>query len=212
MVPRQWENETVVLIASGPSLTPDDVDYVRGKCRVIAINDSYRLAPWADALYACDSPWWQHHHGCHDFPGQKWTQAYGVLAARRDPASARRQLNVIEKYDLLSVCGAFAKGLSLCPSLIHYGGNSGFQALNLAVHFGAKRIVLLGFDMRPSGGKSHWFGNHPPGLQRHSPYTEFISAFEGAVDDLTRAGVEVINCTPHSALQSFPHRALKDVL
>jgi hypothetical protein len=52
-----WAGETAVLVASGPSLCPSDVDRVRGRARVIAVNDGYRLAPWADVLYACDRRW-----------------------------------------------------------------------------------------------------------------------------------------------------------
>jgi len=44
-VPRLWPGETFVCLASGPSLTQADVDYCRGKARVIAIKDVLHLAP-----------------------------------------------------------------------------------------------------------------------------------------------------------------------
>lgn len=50
--------DTIVCVASGESLTRADVNYCRGKARVLAINDNYRIAPWADWLYACDGRWW----------------------------------------------------------------------------------------------------------------------------------------------------------
>ena len=43
--------------------------YVQGKARVIAVNDAWRLAPWADILYACDGRWWRHHKGVPEFTG-----------------------------------------------------------------------------------------------------------------------------------------------
>jgi hypothetical protein len=51
---------------------------------------------------------------------------------------------------------------------IGWGGNSGFQALNLAVQFGAARIVLVGFDMTRLNG-IHWHGPHPSRLNNPSP-------------------------------------------
>ena len=69
------------IIASGPSLTKEDVDAVRG-LNVIVINTSYWLAPWADILYACDGHWWDWHYENTDwkakldaFENKKWTQA-----------------------------------------------------------------------------------------------------------------------------------------
>ena len=54
-VSRLWPGSTVVCIGSGPSLTPEDVAYVRGKARVIAINRSVDLAPWIARAGDADS-------------------------------------------------------------------------------------------------------------------------------------------------------------
>src|SRR4051812_2852413 len=72
MVPRLFPNSTIVCIAGGPSLTPADVDACQARARVIAINDAYRLAPWADVLYACDAKWWRWHRGVENFSGRKY--------------------------------------------------------------------------------------------------------------------------------------------
>ena len=52
----QWAGDTCCILATGPSLTPAQAEYAKGKARVIAVNDAWRLAPWADILYACDAP------------------------------------------------------------------------------------------------------------------------------------------------------------
>lgn len=90
--------------------------------------------------------------------------------------------------------------------LVGSGGNSGFQALNLAVQFGALRIALVGFDMTDRSGV-HWYGrnrwnraNNPD----HSNFRRWITAFDRAAPDLKNMGVEVVNCSPHSALTCFP--------
>ena len=83
VVPKAWSGETVVVIATGPSLTAEDVDYCRGKARVIAINDAYTLAPWADALYATDAKWWHWHRGVASFTGAKWSMEHSAWGTHR---------------------------------------------------------------------------------------------------------------------------------
>ena len=168
-----------------------------GKCRVLVINDNYRLAPWADALYACDPEWWEHHNGCPAFRGQKWTQSKEAA----------------EKFNLHWIPGSPKPGLSLDPACVHNGMNGGYQALNLAVHFGATRILLLGFDMkRGDDNRRHWFGDHPGAMNKDSPYRAWRDAFDTTPADLKKAGVQVINCSRDTALTCFPRAALEEVL
>lgn len=103
-------------------------------------------------------------------------------------------------------------GISTDPSLIHTGSNSGFQALNLAILAGASRILLLGYDMQPTDGKSHWFGDHPGSLNRTSPYAVFRKAFDDAANQIARLGVEVVNCSRETSLTCFKRAALSDAL
>lgn len=88
---------------------------------------------------------------------------------------------------------------------IGWGGNSGFGALNLAVQFGAKRIILVGFDMRLDRGV-HWHGLHPGGL--HNPNARNVERWRRVVDEaapmLKALGVEVLNASPISALRAYP--------
>jgi hypothetical protein len=75
--------------------------------------------------------------------------------------------------------------------------------MNLAYHLGARRILLLGFDMQRTNGKSHWFGDHPGRLNVPSPYTEFVKRFNVLANDLDAEGVSVVNCSRATALQCF---------
>lgn len=108
-----------------------------------------------------------------------------------------------------------APGLSTDPTVLHIGGNSGYQAVNLAVLGGANRILLAGYDMKMGpGGKRHWHGDHPAALsQFHAASLErWRAAFPSMLPDLQRLGVEVINCTPGSAIECFPFAKLEDVI
>lgn len=84
--------------------------------------------------------------------------------------------------------------------------------MNLAYVLGAKKMILLGFDMQETGGKSHWHGNHPGALNRHSPYKSWIPNFERLARDLRDAGVDVVNATRETALNCFKKVNLEDAL
>lgn len=196
-VPRLWPNSTIVCVAGGPSLRPEDVNYVHGKARVIAVNDAYRLAPWADVLYASDSAWWAAHQAAHVLPGLKYSVEW--------PNSP-----LPNGVSALRVTGD--SGIETDPSAIRTGRNSGAAAINVAVHLGASRIVLLGYDMQPTGGRSHWFGDHPIQLQKRSPYDRFRKMFDAQVDALQRLGVSVVNCSRQTALTCFARQPLEATL
>lgn len=195
IVPRLWPESTVVCIGGGPSLTEADVDACRGRARVIAVNDAYRLAPWADLLYACDGRWWKMHKGVMSFAGPKF-----ALTAPQP-----------NDWGVLNLRNNGRDGLCLEPDGLCTGRNSGYQAINLAVHLGAKRILLLGYDMKRSGGKSHWFGEHQRGALT-SPYQRFLEAFTTMQEPLRTLGVEVINCTRSTVLHTFPKMTIDDAL
>ena len=201
VVPRSWDGRTAVILATGPSLTVDDVEYVKGKAQVIAVNDAYRLCPWADVLYASDVPWWAtHHEAVRSFQGMKFT-----VAQNRTP----KPIKGLPDVQVLSNTGSV--GLELDPSGVRTGLNSGYAAINLAVHFGVSMILLLGYNMAPVHKRRHFFGNHK-GLPNSSDYTRFVAKYRTLVEPLRARGVDVINCTSPTRLDCWPCRPLREVL
>lgn len=127
---------------------------------------------------------------------------------------------VAKEFGLSVVYGKNGAQFSTNPALITYGGNSGFQAVNLALHkIGWRgRILLVGFDMRATGGKRHFFGNHPEPMHSNKSasglalyYRNFVEKFARAAAALPKS-VEIINCTPGSAIDCFPRMDLADAL
>lgn len=206
--PELWPGSLVVIIAGGPSLTAAQVDACRDRewngrrVRAIAINDGYRLASWADVLYFCDDKWWQWH--AKQLAG--WQGIIARLAGGAHDFGDPR-IKVLRNVGRSGLC-AERDGLM-------NGKNSGYQAINLAVHLGAKRIVLLGYDMQApvvcGKLKTHWFGDHPGGT---SPgvYREMLPWFDTLVGPLKQHGVDILNATPGSELRTFPRRALEEGL
>lgn len=97
--------------------------------------------------------------------------------------------------------------------VLGWGGNGGFHALNLAVQFGAKRIVLVGYDMRCDLGL-HWHGKHPTGLNNPTPRN--VERWRRVIDEaapiLAALGVTVINASPVSMLTAYPKMSLSEAL
>lgn len=199
VIPRSWHGELVVCIATGPSLTADDVEYCRGRARVIAINNAYTLAPWADALYGTDARWWHWHKGCPDFAGAKWSMNHSQWNGHK-----------VLYPDVQLLRNTGPDGLEHEPTGLKNGRNSGYAAVNLAYLYGATTIVLLGYDMQRVKGRSHFFGEHPNG--QTSPYAHFRQRFSSLVKPLAKRGITVINCSRNSVLTCFPKAELRATL
>lgn len=197
----RWDG-VVFVAAPGPSLTEAVAAKIAGR-NVIAVQDAWRRVPSAPVLYGCEAAWWNYHRGCRDYFGERWSTHDDV---NNDKAE------VAERYGVRLVSGRVGRGFCTDPHIIHYGRNSGFQAVNLAIHMTRRpaTVVLVGFDMRRVDGVSHFFGEHPDPLTA-PPLSLFIPPFQTAAawmpDDVT-----VLNATPGSALQCFPMVELEDVL
>lgn len=221
MLPRLCSSGTVVCLASGPSLVAEDVDYVKGKATVIAINDAIRLAPWADVLYSSDKGWWLSNiRKVRDLPMLR----VGVHASMSRPTarpvdgrhckSCRLRLPASGRCwceGIVTMNNAGIEGLTTDPEAICNGHNSGSAALNVAVHLGAKRIVLLGYDMGADDkGRRHFFDTGPTVIT--SPFDKFRKLTATMVEPLKALGVEVINCSRKTRLECFPCQPLREVL
>lgn len=205
------ERRTAIVIAGGPSAL-ESLDRAPGweHWPSIVVNDSWRLAPRAAALYAADRKWWEQR----DKPtGLRYLDlirrsGFGGGLWTCDEGAAR-------ELELWLVRIERAEGLGTKEGIIRTGGqvgNSGAQAINLAYLWGARRLLLVGFDMCKRGGLVHWFGDHPKELQNAPSLDSFVKGMGRMAADLHAAGVEVVNCCSWSALPYWPKRELATVL
>jgi hypothetical protein len=218
--PRLSDGGTIVCLAPGPSLTTEDVEYVRGKAPVIAINDAIRLAPWADALHSSDSIWWQkHYREMRRFQGLKFRvspslqKPNGRPSKHHCPNCRRRQApNVACWCDgIITLWNGGHRGLSLEPGVVVTTDNSGGAAINLAVILGAKTVLLVGYDMGTDDkGRSHF--HEKTATMTRSPYDKFRKLIATMVEPLKAAGITVINCSRRTALDAFPTQPLREAL
>lgn len=194
-----WADSTCVIAASGPSLTDEQIQVVQSStAKLITVNSTWQKAPWAHAFYACDMLWWRHNFdkiAKIKAQARCWTQDRG--------AAERYHINYVRQE---SLPGLGLKGLRV-------NGNSGAGAINLAVLFGCKRIVLMGFDMKfGPHGKLHWHPDHPPPMVQHLDFNGWVHKFDLLAREIKAAGVSVFNATPGSALKCFKEVDLREVL
>lgn len=158
-------------------------EMVQGKARAIAVSDSFRLAPWAEAVVSQDCAWWNVHH-------MRVEQACPQARKFAGPMCQRRGVERVE-----------------AGGLIASGTNSGLLACHVAVKFfGATRLLLCGLDMHGS----HFFGPHPAPLKNTSKFR-----FEIMIQQFQAwrpKGIEILNCTPGSAVHCYQMADLCDVL
>ena len=105
------------------------------------------------------------------------------------------------------------ESLGLHHQSLGWNANTGATAVNLALLLGAKRIFLLGFDMKLSkDGKANWHQNTLDKPDSGIYETKFIPGFERLQKDLEKKfpGKEIINITDDSALNLFPKVKVND--
>ena len=199
-----------VILGTGPSLA-DVADELRalkaaGKVMLFGMNNSYKDFD-LDVWLACD-PAWHKHNGQVTIDADCW----------------HWDKVICEKYGYKHIPGLWLDGLSTDKDYISFGHSSGWQCLNLAVHYGCDPILLCGYDMTYRKGKPrHYFtglseveGEYPEPLRKHSLFLKsdgsgLLPNYAHIADQCRRGEVvPIVNCTKHSAMTCFPMGELSD--
>ncbi|MDZ4253989.1 MAG: hypothetical protein U1A72_15575 [Sulfuritalea sp.] len=183
---------------------------------MIAVNDAYLVAPWADICYFADARWWKWHT---DGIAKKWPWvSFTAEEVKKAFAEFRGQKVTIFNTGMLvadpTVFMLHNHGsdeLSEKPNGVHTGSNGGYQAINIAVLAGGNPILLVAYDMRFQQGKSHSHNGHPL-KHSESAYLGYANRFGSMLPQLKRLKVEVLNCTPGSAIKAFQFVPLEEAL
>jgi hypothetical protein len=181
--------QTVVCIASGPSLTKEDCETVRkAGLYTIVTNNSFLLAPWANIVFGFDAAWWGIYHK------QVKTQCNCIMASCSGTAKK------------------FGVENALNNSWFHNFQNSGACAIGLAVSCGAKKVILIGYDCKKTDGKTHWHGDHVEGLSNAQSIKSWVYKFNCVALFANQKGVDVINASRDTSLECFRREKLEDIL
>lgn len=200
------EDRIGIIIGTGPSLTINQIEQA-AKYKTFGINKAYQFD--VDVMLACNYDFWDYYwHDIKKYDCEKWTP--------RIKSAKKYNINYIEEI--------WRPGLSTDNNFIHAHHGSGPQILNLALHYGVKKMALIGWDMRYPGkvsdreyeGNRHYFGEYPNQLQ-HWPRTGSNGEMLGLIKEVESIkpedyGIEIINCTKDSALKCYPYQSLSEFL
>jgi len=222
-VPKMWDEGECFIIGGGPSIVSqfnipqeivDQVKLNQTKANlyssymkvlhdkhIIGVNNVYMLGDWVDSVFFGDCAWYLVHRlNLAKFAGLKVTCC---------PRFADKPEQRCEGIKYLAKDGK-RYGISDNPTKVSWNHNSGAAAISLAVHFGVKRIILLGFDMCLGDKGSHWHGSH--GNKKPPPFARHLKGFPAIAEDAKKIGVEVLNTSPMSTIEVFPKVSIKELL
>jgi hypothetical protein len=187
----------VYIIGGGPSVLKTPIHLIHDR-HVIGVNNAYKLGNWIDVCWFGDSRWFRwNREGLKNFKGLLVT--------------CQRKLRSTNGYDIKSLLKGKQAGIEKKRHKICWNGSSGGSAINLAYHFGARRIVLIGFDMHAADGKYNYHDDYPEKRTAVNPYKKFLMAFPAIKKDAKKLGLEILNATPGSKIKEFPIVNLEDV-
>lgn len=175
-----WDGATVYILGGGYSLLEEKLELIHNK-RVIGVNTSFMLGDWVDVCWFGDARWYEWNIvDLSEFGGLK-ACCCGALMDKPEVKVLKRGKSM---------------GIDPRPNFVSWNRSSGGSAINLAVHFGAKRIVLLGFDMKPSDnqGENNWHNLHKVKAHYNS-FPRFLEAFPHIGKDAEDLSIEIINST-----------------
>lgn len=185
-----WRGRTVYILGGGLSLNTVDIDRLRGQ-RIIAVNNAFKKAPFADVCYFKDFHWFQQEgngDNLQNFGGLTVTSCNRFRQSSWVYVLKTGDRNVVE----------------LRPERICHSSNAGCEATNLGIKFGGTKIILLGFDMQEIDGKANFHDEHDRKVSPHIYEHQFIPSFKAVKKHIENRNIEVINATPGSALTLFP--------
>jgi hypothetical protein len=187
-----WRGRTVVVLASGPSLTPEDIEAVRqANMPTIVTNTTFRSALWADMIIGFDAKFWERYGPeiGRTFSGRRVSMAHSLRIAGCE---------IETTYNV-----PWFEGV----------GNSGACAVAMAVAGRAQRVILLGMDceIKP-GSKAHHHGDHPLGMSNCLSIKKWPGHFQYVAGVAKVAGVQVINASRSTSLHCFVRGDLGQLL
>lgn len=205
---KNWTDKPVYIVGGGPSLKPY-IQYLTNlheKGYVIAVNDGFRFCDKPSVIFSIDHTWLEKR--LEEIP-----QMHGPVVVALDQNHPRPYVSNITY--LIRTTRMRVTRLSEDPTKIFNGLNSGFCALNYAYLKGAKTVYLLGFDFKEGpNGETHFHKSYPwhsAGNTRRL-FPAWAQIMDDVAPQLTKAGVEVWNCSKDSLLTAFPHKPYEEVL
>lgn len=191
-----WAGETAFIIAGGPSLAGFDFSRLAGR-RVIAINSSVFSCPSAGVLFFGDERWWRWNA---DKVKRTYAGRIFTCSSVADPVVH----NLVKRRPPPYISPERGDVTMLRTSLT--------ASINLAIHFGCTRLILLGADMKAAAnGRAH---HHPEYPVRNLPtcWDVQMTELREVAKSISDLGIEIINTSLESRIDWWPKQSIEELL
>lgn len=202
MIAREWEGERCFILGNGESVNVVRHLIPQLTGRFIAIKLSVALRPDADVMFISGKRAWEI---CEPM-FKMFTGKYIITRGRGDKRFPGRVLRIGRTKIVDRLCERSADGRTFVAGL-----DAGTSAVNLAYHFGAAEIVLVGIDYygsRWSNKEYPHFMPSPP--QEHQD--RHLLTHEAFGPTILAKGVKVWNTSKYSRLKCYPKKSLESFL
>lgn len=185
-----------VCVGSGPSLNPDDVEFVRAQgWNIATVNMGYTILPDAKIFHAMDSQWWERY-------GQEAMETLNPSCEHWSGC-----LDAAKKYKTNYLTWDGQQRYSDQRGHCHGGKLSGLQLINIVGWHNPDLVILLGYDNKPTLQR-HWHPNYPKGMvnggivdQKAGDYAKIWS----------EAPFSIINCSRDTNIEGIPRLPLEAI-
>ncbi len=190
-----WKGQACYIIGGGPSVLTQDLTLLQGQ-NVIVINSSYQTFPAAQFLIFADTRWW-----CQHLRLKQLLEFKGRIVCASTAASGERLSKIKRKS---------SPGLATERDSVMLKNTTLTGAINLAVHFGVAKIVLLGIDQKIAADGRQWHHAPHPWKSTANCWARQQMDMPRIAEDLKALNVPCVNASPGSALALWPIVNLED--
>lgn len=198
-VPREWDAaERCFVLCGGESLKAQRALVPRLQGRVIAVKHGVLLRPDADVLF---------------FAGERASEIAAVclpvFTGGRIVVRGRGHVAFPDSSKRVWRTETHTAWSTNQTEVAGY--DAGTSAINLAILFGAREIIVLGYDM--TGGR--WFTGEVRHYLPQPPESDFqrhLSCLPALAADAQAKGIRIVNCSPSSRVTCFERQPLEAFL
>lgn len=195
-VPRDWPGARCFVLCSGESVAAQRATIAQLAGRFIAVKHGVLTRPDADVLFLSGER-------TPEIAADLIPQFYGthiIVRGRSDVSLPPGVKRITRSKDHTTLC------TTRTPTHV-CGRDAGTSAINLAFHFGATEIVLVGYDM--TGGH---FCPHPLQYPPKKHFLRHVEHLDALAADAREKGIRIVNCSPISRVTCFERRPLESYL
>ena len=197
-IPKLFNGQSVFIVGGGSSLSSFNFSLLKGY-NIIAINTAIKYIPFAQVLYFSDKSFYEKFYEIiNSYSGYKFS------------------ISKIENDAVIKLNSTGKSGLDTNYNCIRNGNNSGYAAINLAYHMGARKIILLGYDGGYLNKKTHFHSDYKNECYSCIDYQKvyndfFIPYFNLLPSILKKLNIEIYNASINSKIEYFKKIKLDEI-